>query len=167
MDPNKVARFIGGVKLGTVQPHCPGLGPCHVRRNGRNWARFAWALHNGPVPDGMHVLHYCDNGHGGCVRREHLWLGTHAENMADKLAKGRQARGDRSKNLVIRRGERHGMAKLTEAEALEVLEAEGVADAPSLALRLGVTQRSIHNIWNGKTWIHLRPYPGREQQVKG
>lgn len=54
--------------------------------------RFAWELTHGPVPAGMHVLHRCDVP--GCVRPSHLFLGTHADNMADAKQKGRWPRGE-------------------------------------------------------------------------
>jgi len=57
--------------------------------------RLAWELANGPIPDGLSVLHHCDNP--PCCETEptegypegHLFLGTHAENNADRSAKGR------------------------------------------------------------------------------
>jgi len=60
--------------------------------------RFAWELVNGPIPDGLHVLHHCDNPPCGQTDPTdgypdgHLFIGTHAENMADMKAKG-YARG--------------------------------------------------------------------------
>lgn len=49
--------------------------------------RVAWELVNGPIPDGMHVCHHCDNP--PCCNVDHLFLGTDADNNADMIAKGR------------------------------------------------------------------------------
>ena len=79
-----------------------------IMHNGRPTAahRVAWELVNGPIPEGMSVLHRCDNRI--CVRPEHLFLGTYKDNSDDKIAKGRAryATGDRNGNSKVARARR-------------------------------------------------------------
>jgi endogenous inhibitor of DNA gyrase (YacG/DUF329 family) len=59
--------------------------------------RISWEAADGPIPTGLYVLHRCDTP--ACVRPEHLFLGTAADNYADSRAKGRNTRGPRSTSM--------------------------------------------------------------------
>ncbi len=54
--------------------------------------RLSWEINRGPIPEGMMVLHTCDNK--GCVNPSHLYLGTHTENMKDASKRGRHKSGE-------------------------------------------------------------------------
>jgi hypothetical protein len=61
--------------------------------------RVGWVFHNGPIPDGLWVLHRCD--YPRCINPEHWFLGTHADNMLDKLRKGRQPKWTENGNAKL------------------------------------------------------------------
>jgi len=88
----------------------------------------------------MSVCHTCDNPL--CVNPAHLFLGTHQDNMKDMYDKDKQPKG-----------EEHGSAKLTEAEALEIYHAEGYQK--DIADEYGVTQRLVSYIKNKQRWSHI------------
>jgi hypothetical protein len=108
--------------------------------------RLAWELANGPIPDGLYVLHRCDNP--PCVRLDHLSLGTQQDNMRDTVVRGRHVQGDRV-----------GTAKLTEADVVAILQryADGGVTQKALGAEFGVRQSQIQAIVNGRAWKHLQP----------
>lgn len=61
--------------------------------------RLSWSIYRGELADGMSVCHKCDNP--GCVRPEHLFLGTHKENMVDMVRKGRGNRHGTPKGVAV------------------------------------------------------------------
>lgn len=63
--------------------------------------RVAWELERGPIPAGLFVLHHCDNP--PCVRPDHLFLGTQADNMRDCHSKGRHSISDEARDRQSKR----------------------------------------------------------------
>lgn len=108
--------------------------------------RLSYELHYGPIPDGLHVLHSCDNP--PCVNPTHLFLGTHVDNMEDCARKGR---------ALSPSGEAHRSAKLTEDRVLAIRAASTGrrGEQVELAHRYGVTRMTICQILKRQTWKHI------------
>lgn len=132
---------------GSTNEH--GYGSIRVNKKLIKAHRFAYELAYGPIPDGMDVLHHCDNP--PCCRPDHLFRGTAADNGRDMVAKGRHGSWRHPEQMV--RGERHHQAKLT---AQQVTEIRRCAQAPrsisGLAREYGMSRAAIRNIRDGKTW---------------
>lgn len=102
--------------------------------------RVAWELSNGVVPQGMSVLHHCDNR--SCVNPSHLFVGTTQDNSDDMKAKGRQALGVRVKG-----------AKLTD-DAIRDIRSSSLLQK-NLAEKYGVTQSMISMVRTRANWRHV------------
>lgn len=136
-------RSDGSLSYGTFSLGKRGRTSRNVRAH-----RLAWMLMHGPIPDGQQVCHSCDNV--ACVRPDHLFLGTQAENMADMRAKGR-AHFHRFPD-----GTKHPNAKLREVDVLSIrrLRAKGLSLA-KLGERFDLNPSTVHDIVRGKTWKHV------------
>lgn len=136
-----------------------GYGQVCWKRRPQRAHRISWELTHGPIPDGLLVLHHCDNP--PCVNPAHLWLGTDADNIQDCVRKGRKnpATGDRSGSRRhperVPRGSGSGMSKLTEADIPAIIAARVDGESiRSIATRLGVTKTTIGSVLSGKSWRH-------------
>lgn len=123
-----------------------GYGRIHSNGSQIRVHRYSYELNVGPIPDGLYVLHRCDNRR--CVRPDHLFLGTHLDNLADMYAKGRQ----RYRPL---RGEDHNQAKLNEGAVLDIRRRYEGETNQSLAEEFGVSIDMIWRIGVRKNWRHL------------
>ena len=132
----------GGCHLWMASTTSEGYGQLWVGDKNIGAHRIAWELRNGPIPDGLCVLHTCDRRE--CVNPNHMFLGTRADNAEDRDAKGRHKPG---------RGERHGNSKLTEADV------RAIRADPRLHREIAVdyeTNRSnVGSIKRRNTWRHL------------
>lgn len=124
-----------------------GYGRVRVGRGFRGAHRAAWILSKGDIPDGMCVLHRCDNP--SCVNVDHLFLGTQQDNMRDMVAKGRNRRREY-------RGENSSVAKLTNEQALAIKNGpRDIASKRQFAKQFGVALHTVENIQTGRRWRHL------------
>lgn len=121
--------------------------------------RVSWELHNGPIPDGLHVLHKCDNP--PCCNPKHLFLGTVKDNSVDCARKGR-VRGGMPKGKS--RGVANAQARLTDDAVLDIRNAYAAGGETyfTLADRYGVCSETIGQIVRGEHWQHVGgPLGGR------
>lgn len=142
-----------------------GLGPCEEWK-GPFWSqgygrigdkrahRVAWEQAHGEIPAGLMVLHHCDNP--ACIRLDHLYLGTHADNMADRVRRDRGVRG-----------ERVNTAKLTEKQIQEIRARCDAGEVHSkIAADYPVSQAMISQIARREAWARIpeaSPRPTSEE----
>lgn len=151
---NVVARFWSKVKktdtcwVWTAGTSSNGYGQFHYQGRGLRAHRFSYALQYGEIPEGMDVLHKCDNP--PCVRPDHLFAGTNLDNTQDMLAKGRRKGGGR-------RGEASHFAKLKNADVVAIRERLAKGDrTKDIARDYGVAPTAISSISSGANWAHLQ-----------
>jgi len=100
--------------------------------------RVVFMVYKGEIPFGAVVRHTCDNKL--CINPDHLLLGEHTDNVADRVARGRSATG-----------ERNGRSKLNIDQVMNIL-VDNVTPKMSLAKRHGVSPKVVRDIKQGKTW---------------
>lgn len=134
-----------------ILPGKAGDGRAYVSDGGkaRIAARVAYETWVGPIPGGMNILHRCDVG--DCIEPTHLYTGDQAQNMADKINRGRDASP---------RGEASGVARLTD-EAVRDIRRKRMAGftMPALAIEYEVGVSTIKAVCDFRTWAHVTDEP--------
>lgn len=122
---------------------CDGYG----KQGGRLAHRISWEIWRGEVPRGLHVLHRCDTA--CCVNPDHLFLGTHADNMADMRKKGRR--------LGAGVGSKNGRSKLSDDSVARIrqMAASGLY-LREIAPQFDVGMSTISRVLRGESWRHIR-----------
>lgn len=114
--------------------------------------RISWQLNNGPIPQGLHVLHRCDNRI--CCNPNHLFLGTNLDNINDMVSKNRQAK---SPHKPAKRGEENSRAVLTKDQVVEIRQRCASGESQDLLAEIyGVSQGHISNVYRRVTWKHVK-----------
>ena len=118
-----------------------------LRHSGRQRvvSRIVCEIINGPPPmDNSQAAHTCGRGRLGCVAPTHLRWASPSENQHDKIAHG-----------TTRRGTRSPLAKLTEADVLNIRAIGKTLSQTEIASRFGITQTTVSKIILGKKWAWL------------
>lgn len=120
-----------------------GYGRISVDGVNRSVHRVSYEKFREHPVTGMLVCHTCDKP--ACWNPDHLFLGTHADNMDDMVRKGRQHRPH---------GAGHPRAKLTEADVVTIRSAVGITNR-RLAELYGVSKWHVAEIRRGKWWTKI------------
>lgn len=129
-----------------------GYGQFGLRGANGRWrtivaSRVSFFLATGLDPGKKEVAHCCDTP--SCVNPRHLFLASHAENMADARAKRRAVWRVDAKRV---RGEAHGQARISEKQALQIRAARGRTSQRALARTFGVSQTQVGRIQREESW---------------
>lgn len=158
----KLARMtarVDGCLLWNGSRDKDGYGLTSIGHKTVRVSRAVWEHHHGPIPDGLMVMHSCDNP--PCSDIDHFSIGSGRQNVQDSMNKGRwhTASHFRRPPGKIARGEASNMSKLTEWDvyAIRIWLRLG-ANKKEIAKRFGVHWSGIYKLNSGEAWAHV-PWP--------
>jgi hypothetical protein len=140
---NKVESMEGPCLVWKARRNAKGYGTIKIDGKSVLAHRVAYELYIGPIPEGLCVCHRCD--HPSCVNPEHLFVGSHKDNMDDRDRKCR------SKGAI---GSRNTKAKLT-AEQVLVIRADSRLPYRIIGNDYGISPAQVCSIKKKRTWAHL------------
>lgn len=132
-----------------------GKGYGYFKLGNKNFRahRFSWELAFGHIPEGLQVLHECDNP--SCVNPKHLFLGTIRDNMADMMNKHRHAKYTNPESYII--GSKVKTSKLNDEKVREIrtLYCDGSLTQLQIANIFNIAKSNVCRIVNHKAWRHV------------
>lgn len=119
-------------------------GHCIMKRNGKHMGvyRFIYEQMFGEIEDDLIVRHKCDNG--SCINPEHLELGTHQDNIDDKVKRRRSMKGEKHHNTKVKEEIAYFIKNDVEYTAEEISE------------KYGINVRQVMRIRSGERWGHIK-----------
>jgi len=140
-----------------------GYGAAYVDGRQQVAHRVAYEIVKGPIPAGMYVCHRCDNP--PCINPDHLWLGSHRENMHDAIRKGRSSKppvhvGGEHWRLkyphMVEHGEDNPNAIMTDEQVIQMRK-DYVSGHPldAICARYEINRSTMHDYTSGRSWKHL------------
>lgn len=110
--------------------------------NGKHWriGRYVYTKKHGDIPSGLMIRHKCDNPN--CINPEHLEVGTHTDNVNDKVSRGRQPKGEIHKN-----------SKINESDVMEILLSKDIQ--VNIAKKYNINRSTVGRIRSGLAWKHI------------
>ncbi len=141
LDFRSVPEPNSGCFLWTAATDPNGYGRIRVRGKTELAHRISYEQTHGYIPNGLNVLHKCDNP--SCINPKHLFVGTHADNVKDKMSKCRQPKGENHYRSVLDRN------KVIEIRHMWETSGKTQREIGSI---YGVTQMTISSLLHGQSW---------------
>ena len=153
--PVIIARILNKIRVNTMTGCWDWIGGKSLKGHGvvriggrtrRAHRAFYTAMFHDPGP--LLVCHRCDNP--ACVNPDHLFTGTNSDNVRDSVRKGRWMTPKK-----INRGERNGLAKLTDDTVRRIRSLKGTMSHAAIGRMFGVSETVAGEVLRRETWTHI------------